>query len=188
MQKVINIGNGRETIDINETVTIIKHTRVLGSREPIATGRIRNCQYITGSKANQGQVEGEKPEPRIKTKGEVPTTPVELQRRRRPGTRKTGPSHTMSIIRNPAGNKLSWQQASKQQSSGARARNRPTERKSLDSQSPPKTGSWKYKHSIKDNTIEKIKTIITTKYVNGLEWTSIFSPAPPLPQHQSGKR
>ena len=64
MQKVINIGNGRETIDINETVTIIKLTSVLGSREPIATGRVRNCQYITGGKANQGQVEGVKPEPR----------------------------------------------------------------------------------------------------------------------------
>ena len=64
MQKVINIGNGRETIDINETVTIIKLTSVLGSREPIATGRVRNSQYITGSKANQGQVEGVKPEPR----------------------------------------------------------------------------------------------------------------------------
>ena len=64
MQKVINIGNERETIDVNETVTIIKLTSVLGSREPIATGRVRNRQYITGSKANLGQVEGVKPEPR----------------------------------------------------------------------------------------------------------------------------
>ena len=118
MQKVINIGNGRETIDINETVTIIKLTSVLGSRELIATGRVRSRQYITGSKANQGQVKGVKPEPRAEPdqdKDQVATTPVELQRRRRPGTRKTGPSHTMSIVRNPAGNKLSWQQASKRQ-------------------------------------------------------------------------
>ena len=64
MQKVINIGDGRETIDINETVTIFKLASVLGSREPIATGRVRNRQYITGSKAIQGQVEGVKPEPR----------------------------------------------------------------------------------------------------------------------------
>ena len=64
MQKVMNIGNGRETIDINETVTIFKLTSVLGSREPIATGRVHNCQYITGSKAIQGQVEVVKPEPR----------------------------------------------------------------------------------------------------------------------------
>ena len=64
MQKIINIGNGRETIDINETVTIFKLTSVLGSREPIATGRVRNRQYITGSKAIQGQVEDVKPDPR----------------------------------------------------------------------------------------------------------------------------
>ena len=65
MQKVINIGNGRETIDRNETVTIFKLTSVLGSCEPIATGRVRNRQYITGSKAIQGQVEVVKPEPRV---------------------------------------------------------------------------------------------------------------------------
>ena len=64
MQKVINIGNGRETIDINETVTIFKPTSVLGSREPIATGGVRNCQYITSSKSMQGQAEVVKPEPR----------------------------------------------------------------------------------------------------------------------------
>ena len=64
MQKVINIGNGRETIDINETVTIFKLSSVLGSREPTATGRVRNRQYIRGSKAIQGQVEVAKPEPR----------------------------------------------------------------------------------------------------------------------------
>ena len=64
MQKVINIGNVRETIDINETVTIFKLTSVLGSREPIATGRVRNRQYITDSKAIQGQVEVVKPKPR----------------------------------------------------------------------------------------------------------------------------
>ena len=38
MQKVISIGNGRETIDTNEIVTIFKLTSVLVSREPIATG------------------------------------------------------------------------------------------------------------------------------------------------------
>ena len=38
MQKLISIGNGRETIDINETVAIFKLTSVLVSREPIATG------------------------------------------------------------------------------------------------------------------------------------------------------
>ena len=64
MQKVINIGNGRETIDINETVTIFKLISVLGSQEPIATGRVRNRQYLTGNKAIQGQVEVVKPEPR----------------------------------------------------------------------------------------------------------------------------
>ena len=64
MQKVINTGNGRETIDINETVTIFKLTSVLGNREPTATGRVRNRQYIRGSKAIQGQVEVVKPEPR----------------------------------------------------------------------------------------------------------------------------
>ena len=37
MQKVISIGNGRETIDINETATIFKLPSVLVSREPIAT-------------------------------------------------------------------------------------------------------------------------------------------------------
>ena len=62
MQKVINIGNGSETIDINETVTIFKLTSVPGSREPIATGRVRNRQHITSSKAMQGQVEDVKPE------------------------------------------------------------------------------------------------------------------------------
>ena len=65
MQKVINISNGRETIDINETVTIFKLTSVLGSREPIAKGRVSNRQYITGIKAIQGQVEVVKPEPRV---------------------------------------------------------------------------------------------------------------------------
>ena len=64
MQKVINIGNGWETIDINETVTIFKLTSVLGSREPIATGGVRKRQYITGSKAIEGQVEVVKPDPR----------------------------------------------------------------------------------------------------------------------------
>ena len=65
------------------------------------------------------------------------------------------------------------------------------ERKSLVSQSPHKTGSWKDNHSIKDNTIEKIKTIITIKDINGLEWTSIFSspsPPPPPPPEWKGVR
>ena len=34
----ISIGNGREAIDINETVTIFKLTSVVVSCEPIATG------------------------------------------------------------------------------------------------------------------------------------------------------
>ena len=122
---------------------------------------------------------------RTKTKGEAATTLVELQRRRRPGKRKTGPSHIMSIVRNPAGNKLSWQQASKRQCPVAWARNSPTEHKSLVSHSPHKTVTCKDNHSIKDNTTDKINTISTIKYVNGLEWTSIFSPPPTF---QSGKR
>ena len=59
------------------------------------------------------------------------------------------------------------------------------ERKSLVSHSPHKTVTCKDNHSIKDNTINKINTISTIKYVNGLEWTSISTPPPPL---QSGKR
>ena len=66
---------------MNETVTIFKLTSVQGSREPIATGRVCNRQYITSSKAIQCQVEVVKPEPRAEpdqNKDEVATTLVEL--------------------------------------------------------------------------------------------------------------
>ena len=120
MQKVINIGNGRKTIDINETVKISKPTSVLVSREPIATGRVRNRQYITGSKSIQGQVEVVKPDPRAeldqdKDQRRSSNHTSGAAARSKPGMRKTGPSHTMSIVRKPAGNKLSWQQACKRQ-------------------------------------------------------------------------
>ena len=137
---------------------------VLVSCEPTATESVRKTVNISKSGSQVkvrlrlwNQSPGLNPT-RTKTKGEAAATLVKLQRRRRPWTIKTGPSHTMSIVWNPAGNKPPNDSVLEHEW-GTVPRNACHSSAIV----PRKLVPCKDNTSIKDNTIDKINTISTIK-------------------------